>query len=166
MIYMVNQFQTQYQHKYQHEIQLYTVHPTSCSNPSSHQYSKPTTFQPAMTSRNNTSRNYDNNAPPIMRAPNSQSHPPSRRTLFSSHPRRPAAASSVSTATSSGSQNVHSDASATAKEDIIIRDETGDFRLELPTQGPLSMREDQKEDQSNITSESWSHGWAFLCEPC
>lgn len=106
-----------------------------------------------MTSRNNTSRNYDNNAPPITRTANGQNLPSVRRNLFSSHPRRPAATSSLSTATSCASRNVHSDESASTKEDIIIRDETGDFRLELPTQGPLPMREDQKEDQSNITLE-------------
>ncbi|QDS70029.1 hypothetical protein FKW77_003803 [Venturia effusa] len=104
-----------------------------------------------MTSRNNPSRNYDNNPPPMLRTSNAQSLPSGRRNLFSSHPRRPAANSSLSTAASSGSQNVHSDASASVHEDIIIRDETGDFRLELPTQGPLPTREDQKEDQSAET---------------
>ncbi|KAE9983666.1 hypothetical protein BLS_009659 [Venturia inaequalis] len=101
-----------------------------------------------MTSRNNTSRNYDNNPPPSLRAPNPQNPPPVRRNIFSSHPRRPAATSSLSTATSSASQNVHSDASVSAKEGIIIRDEAGDFRLELPAPGLPPMREDQKEDYS------------------
>ncbi|TID19740.1 putative upf0220 domain protein [Venturia nashicola] len=90
-----------------------------------------------MTSRNNTARNYDNQNPPSV-----------RRNIFSSHPRRPAATSSLSTAASSASQNLHSDASVSAQEDIIIRDETGDFRLELPAPGPIPLRGDQKDEQS------------------
>lgn len=117
----------------------------------SHQWRPVPTLNSTMTSRNNTSRNYDNNPPPSLRAPNGQNPPSVRRNIFSSHPRRQAATSSLSTATSSTSQNVHSDVSVSAKEDIIIRDETGDFRLELPTLGLPPMREDQKEDQSNIT---------------
>lgn len=77
--------------------------------------------------------------------------PPVRRNLFSSRPRRPVTTSSLSTATSTASQTVHADESASAREDIIIRDESGDFRLELPTQGPLPPREDTKEEQSTIT---------------
>jgi hypothetical protein len=62
----------------------------------------------------------------------------------------------LSTATNTASQNVHSDESASTKEDIIIRDEAGDFRLELPSQMPLPMREDQKEEQGTIK---------HLCQP-
>jgi hypothetical protein len=72
--------------------------------------------------------------------------PSARRGLFVTY-RRPTPNTALS-AGASAAQAVHKDATA-SEDDIIQRDEQGNYRLDLPSMAPLPRDEDKEEHGEN-----------------
>ncbi|KAF2422071.1 hypothetical protein EJ08DRAFT_653277 [Tothia fuscella] len=83
--------------------------------------------------------------------------PPVRRQFHSSSRRPPMNSNNTSTSNTTQS-TVHTDASASS-EDIIIRDETGNFRLDVPNMAPLPRDEakDEKEVENRLIESYRKH---------